>query len=283
MTSNDELEAFDSIVPIAEMFQERSYTLMSKFFDDLFAVYSSKMEKPYIPDQIDSNYTGIHLNDAYEEADLIKMIESFKNGQMIHAKYALKILSDAINVFQARSNVSECNFKKAKTKLPSCIIVGDLHGSFKDLCYIIDKFGLPGKNYRFVFNGDFVDRGPNQSEVLFTLLYSALLFPSRVFLNRGNHENLSLNLNKHFDPNFKKETELKFNIYGLAVFNQAIRLFKRLPLATVVENLAGFKVFVTHGGISSRLDLDYISSNKLNRLIIGFTTNALRKIYLNEI
>lgn len=49
------------------------------------------------------------------------------------------------------------------------------------------------------------------------------------------------------------------------MFNQAQRLFTRLPLATVIENNAGYKYFVTHGGVSSRIDLDYISSPSFNR------------------
>jgi hypothetical protein len=158
MSNNYELEAFDAIVGISEMLQERNYTTMSKFFDDLLAVYAPNMQKPLEPDHIDASYTGIHLNEAYEESDLLKMLESFKNGQMIHAKYALKILHDAIELFQKYPNISECNMKKVRTQLPACIVVGDLHGSLKDLSYIIDKFGIPGKNYRFVFNGDFVDR-----------------------------------------------------------------------------------------------------------------------------
>jgi diadenosine tetraphosphatase ApaH/serine/threonine PP2A family protein phosphatase len=117
-------------------------------------------------------------------------------------------------------------------------------------------------------------RGPNQSEVLLILLYSALLYPTRVFLNRGNHEDISLNMNKHFEPNFKKDTEVKFNAYSLAVFNQCQRLFRRLPLGTIVENMVGYRVFVAHGGISSRLDLQYISSKQLDRF--SFPSITLR-------
>ena len=103
-------------------------------------------------------------------------------------------------------------------------------------------------------------------------MYAFLLYPNRVFLNRGNHEDLSLNLSRHFDPNFKKDTELKFNKYGSNFFNQSQRLFRRLPLATIVENKAGFKCFVTHGGLSNRLDLDYISSTQLNRFAFASIT-----------
>ena len=97
-----------------------------------------------------------------------------------------------------------------------------------------------------------------------TILYAFLLYPTRVFLNRGNHEDLAINISQNFVPNFKKDTEIKFNKYGSYIFNQCQHLFQQLPLATIVENNSGFRCFVTHGGISSNtLDLDFISS--LNR------------------
>jgi hypothetical protein len=98
------------------------------------------------------------LNRNYEENDLIKMIEEFRNGHTLHAKYALQIISDAIASFEKQSNITQCNFKTATTNNLPCIVVGDLHGSFKDLHYLIETFGIPGKSYRFVFNGDFVGK-----------------------------------------------------------------------------------------------------------------------------
>lgn len=130
-----------------------------------------------VPNIVEDTYIGVHLNENYEENDLLEMLKDFRSNKMIHAKYALKIIKDAIQVFETYSNIENCN--SSESGLPSVIIVGDLHGSFKDLDHIIDKFGIPGKRYMFVFNGDFVDRGPKQCEVLLTLLYSFLLFPKR--------------------------------------------------------------------------------------------------------
>ena len=101
--------------------------------------------------------------------------------------------------------------------------------------------------------------------MLLTLLYAHLLYPTRVFLNRGNHEDVSLNINFNFHPNFKTDAEQKFKQYNLAFFNVCIKLFQCLPVATVVENYVGFKCFVCHGGISERLDLKFLSSSKLDR------------------
>jgi len=129
-----------------------------------------------------------------------------------------------------------------------CIIVGDLHGSFRDLFHIINTFGIPGKHYNFVFNGDFVDRGSMQCEVILTLIYAFLLNPTRVFLNRGNHEELNMNLSFYSNhPNFKQDCLIKYNDYGNELFNLMQKLFIHLPVATVVVNRIGFSCFVVHG------------------------------------
>jgi hypothetical protein len=257
-----EAEALNAVLHLTEHVQEQSFTSMASFFDDLFSAYSKNFGAEAAPDSIESTYTGVHLNQTYEESDFEKMTTSFKNGSSLHAKYALQILRDSIAAFEKYPNVPECRMSSS-----NCIVVGDLHGSFKDLFYLIQRYGTPGKTCRFVFNGDFVDRGPHQIEVLLTLLYAHLLYPTKVYLNRGNHEDLSINLSKHFNPNFKSDVDNKYGKYSLAVFNQSQRLFRRLPVATIVENNVGLRVFVTHGGLSNRIDLTYIKSSLFNRTV----------------
>ena len=54
-------------------------------------------------------------------------------------------------------------------------------------------FGRPSKSNRYLFNGDFVDRGPWSVEVVLTLLSHKLLYPEQFHLNRGNHETEEIN------------------------------------------------------------------------------------------
>lgn len=68
-------------------------------------------------------------------------------------------------------------------------------------------------------------------------------------------------MNANFRPNFKQDCQAKYAEYGMTIFNQAQRLFRRLPLATIVENRVGYRCFVAHGGISDRLDLNYIQND----------------------
>lgn len=48
-------------------------------------------------------------------------------------------------------------------------VVGDIHGQLQDLFSIFTINGLPCPQNRYLFNGDFIDRGPNGAEVLLTL------------------------------------------------------------------------------------------------------------------
>ena len=118
---------------------------MSKFFDDLFSCFHN-FRNTIIPTRIESSYTGMHLSDEYKESDFLRLVDEFQHNRMLHAKYSLQIVSEALKMHKNFPNISVCDL--TKSSLSSVIIVGDLHGSFKDLHYIINKFGIPGKNYR---------------------------------------------------------------------------------------------------------------------------------------
>ena len=111
MPSQQENEALNAIVGITEMHQERNYASLAKFFNDMFAAFSFKLNKVLEPKEIETNYTGIHLNETYEEGDFNDMIESFNEGRIIHAKYALQILKSAIEKFEKMPNVSVADSK----------------------------------------------------------------------------------------------------------------------------------------------------------------------------
>ena len=57
-------------------------------------------------------------------------------------------------------------------------ICGDIHGQFFDLLNIFDNVsGFPSEDNKYLFNGDFVDRGVWSVEVMIVLLGFKLLFP----------------------------------------------------------------------------------------------------------
>ena len=68
-------------------------------------------------------------------------------------------------------------------------IVGDIHGQFFDFIKVIDDdTGGPLESTKYIFLGDYVDRGCFSIEVLGLILAIKLKFKNTVYMLRGNHE-----------------------------------------------------------------------------------------------
>jgi serine/threonine-protein phosphatase with EF-hand domain len=145
-----------------------------------------------------------------------------------------------------------------------CIVVGDLHGHFGDLMTIINKMGFPGKRHYFVFNGDWVDRGNMQIELIMVIFYSLNLYPNRVFLNRGNHEDKLQNSHHSYKPSLKSSVLSYFGKYGDYMYYKINELFTYLPLCTIINNPTyEQRYFVVHAGINDKINLEEL--NQLDR------------------
>ncbi len=118
-------------------------------------------------------------------------------------------------------------------------MVGDIHGQYDDFLAIFETNGWPSENNPYLFNGDFVDRGPKSYEVMCLLLALKVAWPDHVHLNRGNHET-SYATTRY---GFYKEIVRKFK--KDALWERFTELFQVLPLAHVINK----KVFVVHGGL----------------------------------
>jgi protein phosphatase len=117
-------------------------------------------------------------------------------------------------------------------------IVGDLHGNFHDLIRIFALVRDP-LQHRFLFLGDYVDRGQYSFDVLLLLIAFALKFPENCFLIRGNHEFRQVNSEYGFLAEM-------FERFGDDVLWQRCQtVFGYLPLAAIV----GGAIFCVHGGI----------------------------------
>ncbi len=156
----------------------------------------------------------------------------------------LKLLCEkAKEIFIEESNVQNVS--------APVIICGDIHGQIYDLLELFKKGGdIPSS--RYIFMGDYVDRGYNGVEVLELLLALKIKYPEHITLLRGNHESRQI----CFAYGFYEEITRK---YGNAnAWEYFTDLFDYLPLAALVEG----KLFCVHGGLSP-----YISTVDQIRLI----------------
>ncbi|KAK0428865.1 hypothetical protein QR680_011053 [Steinernema hermaphroditum] len=123
-------------------------------------------------------------------------------------------------------------------------VCGDIHGQYRDLMWIFQACGMPHST-RFLFLGDYVDRGPRSVEVIVLLLSLKVKFPQNVFLLRGNHE--LKNINKCYG--FLKELQSRFNCY-LKLYEKFNEVFSEMPLAAIIRD----KIICMHGGLSPSLN-----------------------------
>jgi Ca2+-binding EF-hand superfamily protein len=66
-----------------------------------------------------------------------------------------------------------------------------------------------------------------------------------------------MNVCTKYHPNFRTDTN-KFGQYGRAFYYESQRVFRRLPLATIIENSGDNRYFIVHGGISDKTRISFI-------------------------
>ena len=117
-------------------------------------------------------------------------------------------------------------------------VVGDIHGQYYDLLKILELGGNPEKT-KYLFLGDYVDRGMFSIEVILLLYCLKINFPTTIFMIRGNHECRGMTT----IISFRKECLKK---YDLEVYEAFMDSFDCLPMACLLNN----NFLALHGGLS---------------------------------
>ena len=141
-----------------------------------------------------------------------------------------KICVDAKDIFENESIVLQL--------YPPIIVVGDVHGHILDLLRIFHEKGLVPET-KYLFLGDYVDRGSFSIETISLLFLLKILYPDSIYLIRGNHE---------FSEVCDHDTLLKecSSLYNSRdIYETITETFSYLPLAATIGNYA----LCVHGGI----------------------------------
>ncbi|XP_024381688.1 serine/threonine-protein phosphatase 5 [Physcomitrium patens] len=187
--------------------------------------------------EVEKSYQGARIEDDKISLDFVKkMMDDFKQQRSVHSRYAFQILMQTREILLATPTLVHITVPDRG----HFTVCGDIHGQYYDLLNIFKLNGLPSEENPYLFNGDFVDRGSFSVEVILTLFALKCLYPTGLYLSRGNHESKSMN--KIYG--FEGEVNAKFNETMTKLFAE---IFCYLPLANVLNN----KVFVVHGGLFS--------------------------------
>jgi serine/threonine-protein phosphatase with EF-hand domain len=211
-----------------------------------------------------------------------EIVKCYRNGGKLTRKSVVKILRRAYKTLPKLPNVTRMSVPEG-SKLT---VVGDLHGQLSDLLHILEESGMPSETNKFVFNGDFVDRGDKGVEIM-VILFAMFVAHGveSVCLNRGNHEDLPVCRVYGF------ETEVKTK-YDELLFEMFAEVFNFLPLFSLVND----SIFIVHGGLFHTPSVDIAELDEIVRSdyyvkppvpypqnIRGLTPEEARKEFMKQL
>lgn len=174
------------------------------------------------------------------------------NGPRTDWRYTLQLASSKEMLLLCDTVVEILRLEDSLVQVPlPCRVYGDIHGQLLDLLEFFNAFSWPDKrrgdifSMNYVFLGDFVDRGNYSCDVISLLFSLKILYPTKIFLVRGNHEDRLMNVNYGFHADCVR----KFAHEGEDIWERVNDVFEFLPIAALVEGA----ILCIHGGIGDSI------------------------------
>ncbi|KAK8891385.1 hypothetical protein M9Y10_028593 [Tritrichomonas musculus] len=171
-----------------------------------------------------------------EVLDFKDITEKLHKGKVIDEKIVQDICMKLMEILHQEDNLLILQ--------SPIIVVGDIHGQYEDLRKMFEEVAK-GYDQKFLFMGDYVDRGYFSLNTFLLLAVLKLQYPNSYFLLRGNHECRQITRTYGF------YNEIIVNYGNTSIWSRVMDVFDLLPLCALIDN----DIFSVHGGLSPSVPL----------------------------
>uniref|UniRef100_A0AC34GX77 Serine/threonine-protein phosphatase n=1 Tax=Panagrolaimus sp. ES5 TaxID=591445 RepID=A0AC34GX77_9BILA len=206
----------------------------SKIKDTVKSIFSSRASKSRAAASSDKKASELFSDPGpeikIEDIDIPKFLDShYENIQPGVHRMNYKF-NEIKAIVAAAKKVFESEPTLLEVRAPM-IICGDIHGQFNDLINMFLLLGRPPTE-RYLFLGDYVDRGAMSLECIILLMCYKIQYPNSIYLLRGNHECARVCLRYGFGDEISNSFNSEQATFLWELFQRA---FNQLPIAGLID------------------------------------------------